>query len=278
MDIIVFLYILSTCFVAGIIGSLLGLGGGIIIVPALTLLFNVPMHLAIGSSFIGVLVNSSSASSVYIKNRITDIRLSSSLELGAVIGAITGAYIALSINSNILSVLFGITLSYVAINMYTKSKTINKKPEKIDQDLSEKREYFEKNTKQIIKYSVIRTKEGVLLSSIGGIFAGLLGVGGGSIFVPIMNRVMNVPLKVAIATSSFMIGMTSLVGAIIFLMNGFFDPEIIAPLILGMFFGAQLGSRINRIIDKQLLNNIFVIVIFYIAFKMIINGLGINVF
>ena len=276
MDILLFVYILSTSFIAGIIGSLLGLGGGIILVPALTILFDMPIHEAIGVSFIGVLVNSSSSSLVYIKNRITDMRLSSILELGAVTGSIIGAYTALLIDSNILSVIFGIVLGYIAIDMYRKLKK-NLEDNNIKSRSDDEREYFDESTNNTITYSVIREKEGAILSIIGGIFSGLLGLGGGAIFVPIMNRIMKVPIKVAIATSSFMIGVTSLVGALIFFNNGFIDGAIASPIILGIFFGAQIGSRINKVIDKQILTNIFCLVLIYIAVRMIINGLEIEV-
>ena len=275
MDILLFVYILSTSFIAGIIGSLLGLGGGIILVPALTILFDMPMHEAIGVSFIGVLVNSSSSSLVYIKNRITDIRLSSILELGAVTGSIIGAYTALLIDSNVLSAVFGVVLGYVAIDMYRKLKK-NSEDNNIKSRSDDEREYFDESTNKTITYSVIREKEGTILSIIGGIFSGLLGLGGGAIFVPIMNRIMKVPIKVAIATSSFMIGVTSLVGALIFFNNGFIDVVIASPIILGIFFGAQIGSRVNKVIDKQILTNIFCLVLIYIAVRMIINGLEIE--
>ena len=276
MDILLFVYILLTSFIAGIIGSLLGLGGGIILVPALTILFDMPMHEAIGVSFIGVLVNSSSSSLVYIKNRITDMRLSSILELGAVTGSIIGAYTALFIDSNVLSAVFGLVLGYVAIDMYRKLKK-NSEDNNIKSRSDDEREYFDESTNKTITYSVIREKEGTILSIIGGIFSGLLGLGGGAIFVPIMNRIMKVPIKVAIATSSFMIGVTSLVGALIFFNNGFIDVVIASPIILGIFFGAQIGSRINKTIDKQILTNIFCLVLIYIAVRMIINGLEIEV-
>ena len=276
MDVLFFVYILSASFIAGSIGSLLGLGGGIILVPALTILFNIPIHEAIGVSFIGVLVNSSSSSLVYIKNRITDIKLSSILELGAVIGSIIGAYAALLIDSNILSVIFGLVLGYIAIDMYRKLKK-NLENNNIETKSDDEREYFDQSTNETIRYSVIREKEGVILSIAGGIFAGLLGLGGGAIFVPIMNRIMKVPIKVAIATSSFMIGITSLVGALIFFNNGFIDVAIASPIILGIFFGAQIGSRVNKVIDKKILTNIFCLVLIYIALRMIINGLEIEV-
>ena len=276
MEILLFVYILSTSFIAGIIGSLLGLGGGIILVPVLTILFDMPIHEAIGVSFIGVLVNSSSSSLVYIKNRITDMRLSSILELGAVIGSIIGAYTALLIDSNILSVIFGIVLGYIAIDMYRKLKK-NLEDNNIKSNSDDERQYFDEGTNETITYSVIREKEGTILSIIGGIFSGLLGLGGGAIFVPIMNRIMKVPIKVAIATSSFMIGVTSLVGALIFFNNGFIDVAIVSPIILGIFFGAQIGSRVNKVIDKQILTNIFCLVLIYIAVRMIINGLEIEV-
>tara|TARA_B100000949_G_C14286369_1_gene454437 strand:+ start:963 stop:1811 length:849 start_codon:yes stop_codon:yes gene_type:complete len=278
VELLFFVYILSTSFIAGIIGSLLGLGGGIILVPALTILFDMPIHEAIGLSFIGVLVNSSSSSLVYIKNGITDIRLSSILEIGAVIGSIIGAYTALSIDSNVLSIIFGIVLGYVSIDMYRKTRTMKENHIKRELNSGEEREYFEESTKKMVKYSLLRKKEGIILSSVGGIFAGLLGVGGGAIFVPIMNRIMNVPIKVAIATSSFMIGVTSLVGMLIFFNNGFIDVRIISPIIIGIFFGAQIGSRINMVINKRLLTNIFILVIIYIAFRMVTNGLEIEVF
>ena len=276
MDILLFVYILSTSFIAGIIGSLLGLGGGIILVPALTILFDMPIHEAIGVSFIGVLVNSSSSSLVYIKNRMTDMRLSSILELGAVTGSIIGAYTALLIDSNILSAIFGIVLGYISIDMYRKLKK-NSEDNNKESRSDDEREYYDESTNEIITYSVIREKEGTVLSVIGGIFAGLLGLGGGAIFVPIMNRIMKVPIKVAIATSSFMIGVTSLVGALIFFNNGFIDVTLVSPIILGIFFGAQIGSRINKGIDKQILTNIFCLVLIYIALRMIINGLEIEV-
>tara|TARA_Y100000590_G_scaffold66244_1_gene71712 strand:- start:11684 stop:12523 length:840 start_codon:yes stop_codon:yes gene_type:complete len=276
VEILLFVYILSTSFIAGIIGSLLGLGGGIILVPALTILFDLPIHQAIGVSFIGVLVNSSSSSIVYIKNRITDLRLSSILELGAVTGSIIGAYAALQIDSSILSVIFGIVLGYIAINMYVKSRK-NLENNNIESKSNDERKYFDESTNEIITYSVKREKEGTIISVIGGIFSGLLGLGGGAIFVPIMNRIMNIPIKVAIATSSFMIGVTSLVGALIFFNNGLIDVTLVSPIILGIFFGAQIGSRINKVIDKQILTNIFCIVLIYIALRMIINGLEIEV-
>tara|TARA_B100001123_G_scaffold322272_1_gene361609 strand:+ start:650 stop:1489 length:840 start_codon:yes stop_codon:yes gene_type:complete len=276
VEILLFVYILSTSFIAGIIGSLLGLGGGIILVPALTILFNIPIHEAIGVSFIGVLVNSSSSSLVYIKNRITDMRLSSILELGAVTGSIIGAYTALLIESNILSTIFGIVLGYIAIDMYRKLKK-NSVNNNRELESGDEREYFDESTNETIKYYVTREKEGTILSIIGGVFAGLLGLGGGAIFVPIMNRIMKVPIKVAIATSSFMIGITSLVGALIFFNNGFIDVAIASPIILGIFFGAQIGSRINKVIDKKILTNIFCLVLIYIALRMIINGLEIEV-
>ena len=276
MEILLFVYILSTSFIAGIIGSLLGLGGGIILVPALTILFNIPIHEAIGVSFIGVLVNSSSSSLVYIKNRITDMRLSSILELGAVTGSIIGAYTALLIESNILSTIFGIVLGYIAIDMYRKLKK-NSVNNNRELESGDEREYFDESTNETIKYYVTREKEGTILSIIGGVFAGLLGLGGGAIFVPIMNRIMKVPIKVAIATSSFMIGITSLVGALIFFNNGFIDVTIASPIILGIFFGAQIGSRVNKVIDKKILTNIFCLVLIYIALRMIINGLEIEV-
>lgn len=273
METVYFLSVLILSSLSGLIGSLLGLGGGFIIVPGLNLLFDIPIHLAIATSFLGVLVTSNSASLIYIKNRITNIRLASILESGAIIGTIIGASISLSINRDLLSIIFSIALFYTAYSMNKKKNEIKNYNNKSVSKTELNGKYFDTSQNKTIKYSIKNIKKGISFSFFGGIFSGLLGVGGGSIFVPIMNRIMGIPLKVSIATSSFIIGITSFIGALVFLRDGFFDPVLAAPTIIGMFIGAQIGPRINQYIKKELLLKIFSVILIYIAIRMLLNGL-----
>tara|TARA_B000000460_G_scaffold245223_1_gene216578 strand:+ start:62 stop:898 length:837 start_codon:yes stop_codon:yes gene_type:complete len=273
LETVYFLSVLILSSFAGLIGSLLGLGGGFIIVPGLNLLFDIPIHLAIATSFLGVLVTSNSSSLIYIKNRMTNIRLASILESGAIVGTIIGATISLSINKDLLSIIFSIALFYTAYNMNKKKNQVEHYNNKSISRNELNGEYFETSQNKIIKYSIKNIKKGISFSFFGGIFSGLLGIGGGAIFVPIMNKIMRVPLKVSIATSSFIIGITSFIGALVFLKEGFFDPVLAAPTIIGMFIGAQIGPRINQYIKKDLLLKIFIGVLIYIAIRMLLNGL-----
>ncbi len=274
--------IISSFFIAilaGGIGSFLGLGGGFIIVPALTLILGVPIHLAIGASFIGVLTNSSSASMVYLKEGLTNIRLGTLLEVGALTGAIIGAAFALSLDSNTLSVIFGIALLYGGFAMMRSKKTfpvVNTAVSKATPLVEVPSSYLDRSTNSTIYYVPQNIKRGVSLSVIGGLFAGLLGVGGGSVLVPILNKVMGVPIKVAVATSSYIIGITASAGALIFLSQGAINVVTVVPIALGVLFGAQVGSRTAKYIRGGVLRNIFVIAVVYISIQMIANGLHLS--
>ena len=273
LETVYFLSVLILSSFAGLIGSLLGLGGGFIIVPGLNLLFDIPIHLAIATSFLGVLVTSNSSSLIYIKNRMTNIRLASILESGAVVGTIIGASISLAIDKNLISIIFSIALFYTAYSMNKKKNRVEHYNNKSVSKTELNGKYFEISQNKTIEYSIKNIKKGISFSFFGGIFSGLLGIGGGTIFVPIMNKIMGVPLKVSIATSSFIIGITSFIGALVFLKYGFFDPVLAAPTIIGMFIGAQIGPRINQYIKKDLLLKIFIGVLIYIAIRMLLNGL-----
>ncbi len=275
--------IISSFFIAilaGVIGSFLGLGGGFIIVPGLTLILGVPIHLAIGASFIGVLTNSSSASMVYLKQGLTNIRLGTLLEVGALTGAIIGAAFALSLDSNTLSVIFGIALLYAGLAMIRGRKTspaVDTAVRKGTSLVEVPSSYVDQSTNSTIYYVPHNIKPGIGLGVLGGLFAGLLGVGGGSVLVPILNKVMGVPIKVAVATSSYVIGITASAGALIFLSQGAIDVVIVVPIALGVFFGAQVGSRTAKYVRGEVLRKIFVIAVVYISIQMIANGLGFSI-
>ena len=266
---------LLIAFLAGAIGSFLGLGGGFIIVPALTLILGVPIHFAIGASFIGVLVNSTSSSVVYLREGLTNIRLGALLEVGGLIGAIVGATLALSLGSNTLSVIFGVALLFSAFVMIRRSKAPPVGDPVIRKNISKvPSSYLDRSRNSTVYYEPHHLERGIGLSVIGGLFAGLLGVGGGSVLVPILVRVMGVPIKVAIATSSYIIGITASAGALVFLSKGAIDVVIAVPTVLGVVFGAQLGSRAVRYARGDAMRTIFVIAVVYISLQMIASGIG----
>jgi len=257
-------------FAAGTLGAMLGLGGGIFIVPLLTLLLQLPLHIAIGTSIVAIVVISSAATSSYIKSGMTHIRLGMLLELPTTIGAICGAIVATSLNPQPLSALFGLLLTYTGCSMLrqgrrgdelTSNATLPQTRGHYDNPgtLSLSTSYYDQNLGQTIPYQVTHIPQGLGASFFAGNIAGLLGVGGGIIKVPAMNLIMGVPIKVAMATSNFMIGITAVAGAFIYYYRGFVYPHLAAPIILGAFLGAQLGSRIAPRISGRQLNFVFAI-------------------
>ncbi len=279
MDVnILILSSLLIAVLAGTLGSFLGLGGGFIIVPALTLIIGVPIHLAIGASFIGVLANSNSASIVYLKEGLTDVRLGTLLEVGALAGAIVGATFALSLDSDILSVIFGLALLYGGFAMIRGRRT-SPSEDSIHKTATPSKtnsSHLGRSSNSPSDYEPRRIRQGIGLSIMGGVFAGLLGVGGGSVLVPILVRVIGVPMKIAVATSSYIIGITASAGALIFLSQGAVDIVIAIPTALGVFFGAQLGSRAVKHVRVDAIRILFVIAVVFISLQMVANGIGLS--
>lgn len=254
----VFLLML-TGFFAGSFGALLGLGGGIIVIPILTIFFHLPIHTAIGVSLVGVIATSTGAAVVYVREGKANVRLGMTLELATTIGAIVGAVVADYVSARVLYLLFAMLVGYNAYSMYRKSETA-----KMETAVG-----LQQN-----EYEIKRVPLGLFISSFAGILSGLLGVGGGLIKVPVMYLLMGVPLKVAAATSNFMIGVTATASALIYYFNGRIDVAAAVPVALGVFAGAALGSRFNTRISTRALKRIFVLVFVYIAVEMALKGLG----
>jgi uncharacterized protein len=242
---------------AGLFGSLLGLGGGILIVPLLTLGFGLDLRAAVGVSLVSVIMTSSAAAGVYLERRIADLRLGMRLELFTAIGALAGGSIAFMVDERWLSILFAGLLVYVAVSMLRARAT------ETPAEGSEQRSYEVRNVPL-----------GIVGATGAGVLSALLGIGGGLVKVPLMHLVMGIPLRVATATSNLMVGITAAAGAVIYLARGEIDPYIAGPTAIGVFVGASLGSRVAHRIDLRVLRWLFVVVLLYTAVQMFLRAAG----
>ncbi|MBN1403890.1 MAG: sulfite exporter TauE/SafE family protein [Opitutales bacterium] len=260
---------------AGLLGSLAGVGGGIIVVPALTLLMGVDIRHAIAASIVAVVATSSAAASTYVRERMTNIRLGMLLETATALGAICGALAAGLLSSKLLYILFGVILCYNAWHMSHKREdgqhTIP--PDPFADKLSLHASYYDRSLKRELSYRVSRTKLGLLVSWIAGLVSGLLGVGGGIFKVPLMHLAMGVPIKAATATSNFMIGITASTGAAIYFMRGDVKPFIAAPVAIGVIAGSKIGARLLGGMKLNAVRMAFVVVMAVAAVQMLYKGL-----
>lgn len=243
--------------VAGLLGSMLGVGGGFIIVPILTLALKLPMQVAIGSSLVAIVANSSTAASAYLKTRMTNIRLGLLLETTTVPGAILGAMVISLMTSSVLGVIFGIVLLYVSYSMMFRqpvmAEDIAQANNPADSSNASGRSlgrsehtYYDPNQNRTASYRINRIPPGLVASFFAGVLSSILGIGGGIIQVPVMHSLMGIPIKVAIGTSSFMMALTAAVGALIYYGNGYVYASIVAPLVAGVVVGALLGTTLAQ--------------------------------
>lgn len=259
---------------AGLLGALTGLGGGVIIIPLLTLGLNVPFHYAIGASLISVIATSSGSAVSYVKEGISNVRIGLFLEIATTIGAIGGAFLAIYFSANVMAVVFG------GILLFSIYMTLRKKAEAMpNPDAYNRGDKWRLNGSypnlkgEEIPYHVQNVYGGFSLMGIAGLISGLLGIGSGALKVLAMDSVMKIPFKVSTTTSNFMIGVTAAASAVIYFQNGYILPEIAAPAMLGVIIGALLGSKLLMKLPAQKLKWIFVIVVFYLAIQMIYKGL-----
>jgi uncharacterized membrane protein YfcA len=282
---------------AGVFGSVLGLGGGVLIVPLLTLGFGLPIREAVGVSLVCVIVTSSASAAVYLGRRVANLRLGMVLELFTAIGAVIGGAIAFLVDERLLAGLFAALLAYVALTMLRAAATSRAaEPEastalaadsvpdaavvngssKPDREPPSRPETVISTEARLSGpgYRVGRLRVGAVLSTGAGILSALLGIGGGIVKVPVMHLVMGVPLRVATATSNLMIGITASTSAIVYLLRGGIDPYAAGPTALGVFLGAAVGSRAAHRVDLRILRLLFVAVLLYTAFEMLRRALG----
>ncbi len=261
---------------AGLFGAVLGLGGGVIVVPALTLLLHIDIRYAIGASIISVIATSSGAGATYVRERLTNIRVSMLLETATTSGAIVGAFLAGIIAGKWLYVIFAIVLGYCALGMWRRPgrrRDASLSADRLAMRLGLHGSYFDNATGTEVSYSASRTPWGLLVSGLAGVISGLLGVGGGIIKVPAMNLVMRLPLKVASATSNFMIGVTAAASAGVYFCRGDINPFITAPVAIGVLLGAMTGTRVLKQMRTPVLRAIFTGVLILIAVQMLWKGI-----
>jgi len=268
--------VLGISVLAGILGSLLGLGGGIIIVPTLTLLFHIDIHYAIGASIVSVIATSSGAAAAYVRERMTNLRVAMVLELATTAGALTGAYLAGQLAVRWLYVIFGVVMGYSALMMFRKRHQIV--GEEIiaapwADHLKLHSSYYDEAAGREIVYRVARTRVGLGLMYIAGIVSGLLGIGSGALKVPAMDLAMRLPIKVSTATSNFMIGVTAAASAGVYFARGDIDPFIAAPVATGVLIGAVLGSRLLGRLQSATIRLVFVAVLLWVSGEMLLKGL-----
>ncbi len=271
------LFVLTTfgiALVAGLLGSLLGLGGGIIVVPTLTLLLHVDIRLAIGASIISVIATSSGAAAAYVRERLTNLRVAMFLELGTTAGAITGALIAGHIHPRWLFILFGAVLAWSALAML-RHRVVE--PTDATAPLSRRlrlsSSYYDELLEREVPYKVARPVTGLGLMYGAGIVSGLLGVGSGALKVPSMDLAMRLPIKVSTATSNFMIGVTAAASAGVYLHRGYIEPALAFPVMIGVLSGAMVGARLLGGANTELLRKLFTGVVVVMAFQMLYKGL-----
>nr|WP_246073190.1 sulfite exporter TauE/SafE family protein [Paenibacillus dokdonensis] len=271
------LQILLIAILAGIVGSVLGLGGGIIVTPALTLLFGVSIEHAIGASIISVIATSSGSAIAYIRDRITNLRVGMFLEIATTIGAITGAFIGGLIAPNLLYIIFGLLLIYSAINMIKKKKGDQQELVEMHPAAAKLKlggSYYDKAIQQQIPYNVGNVYGGFSVMYGAGVISGLLGIGSGSFKVMAMDVFMKLPLKVSTATSNFMMGVTAAASAGVYLLRGDIDPHIAGPVALGVLAGATIGAQIMQRMKSKTIRKLFIPVLLYVALQMIYEGAG----
>lgn len=260
---------------AGVVGSILGLGGGIIVTPALTLLFGVDINHAIGASIISVIATSSGSAIAYLRDRITNLRVGMFLEIATTVGAITGAFIGALVAPKFLYFIFALLLLYSAYAMVKKGKEeipANVPLHPVAEKLGLQGEYYDKAMGKKVSYNVDRVYEGFGVMYGAGVISGLLGIGSGSFKVMAMDVFMKIPLKVSTATSNFMMGVTAAASAGIYFLRGDIIPIISAPVALGVLVGAMVGSRIMQRMKSKTIRRLFVPVMIYVAFQMIYQG------
>ncbi len=268
--------VFGASIVAGGAGSILGLGGGIIVIPVLTLLFHVDIRYAIGASIVSVIATSSGAAAAYVREHLANMRVAMFLELGTTTGALTGAFLAGILSGRALYIIFSLVLGYSALAMFRKrhgESGLDVPPDRLADRLRLHAQYYDEQSGEVVTYRVTHTGVGLVLMYIAGVVSGLLGIGSGSLKVPAMDLAMRLPIKVSSATSNFMIGVTAAASAGVYFARGDIDPFIAAPVAAGVLVGAIAGSRILGKLKNSAIRTAFVIVLVWICIQMMWKGL-----
>ncbi len=267
---------------AGAFGSVLGIGGGLFIIPSLTLFLGEDLKTAIAASIVAVIATSLGGGNVYVRRHVADIRLGLLLALATAPSAVIGAILATHINARVLAGVFALVLAVSAYRMFQGLRaSAAPVPETEDEPALSSRfrgSYFETSTGQTIRYRVRNVPIGIGASSVAGLISGMLGVGGGIVQVPVMNLIMSVPIKVATTTSTYIIGITAMAGAFVYYNHqpSYVDPALAIPVTIGVFIGASVGSRVLGRISQSALRTVFTAVVAIYAIQMLLRVFGIG--
>ena len=266
------LILLLGAYCAGLLGSLTGLGGGVVIIPLLTLCFGVDFHYAVGAALVSSIATSSGSGSAYVKEGITNIRLGMVLEIATTIGAVAGAVVAIWMNNSVISIIYGGVLVLTAVMQQVKH---NRHEHVVGSPLARRLKLFgtfpqKDGTKQY--YELTNVGGGFAVMLLAGMLSGILGIGSGVLKVIAMDGIMKVPFKVSTTTSNFMMGVTACASAVVYIQRGNIVPGIAFPVLIGVLFGALTGAKLLKRLDVSLLRKIFAIAILAVAVNMIYMG------
>ncbi len=269
MDPLLLLTLLLVGALAGVLGALFGIGGGIIIIPILTLFYGLTATEAAAVSLVGIVATSVGGTVFYVKNEVTNIRLGLLLEISTVIGSVIGAAVSAYIQEWAIMVIFAVVL------LFSAAKMLHNVTADTRTDPNGEFSYKDLKTGEYVRYDIEHVRGGFALCSVAGVISSLTGVGGGIIKVPLMNLYMNVPVKAATATSSYMVGITAFSGAIVYLLSGMVILDVAAFITVGTFVGAMVGSHLTKSIDGSSMKKYFSVLLVAISAVMILQAGGI---
>ena len=276
------LLMLGVGIFAGIMGSILGIGDGMIVTPIVTLAMGLDIKYAIGASIIAVIATSSGSTIAFLKDDVLNLRVAMFLEIATTIGAIIGALLTGAFEPMILYILFGSLLVFSSWNMYRKMRSGQEVLQQVHADKWAEKfnlnsSYYDKNTKQQVDYQVENVPGGFLIMLGAGLASGMLGIGSGAFKVMAMDGAMKMPLKPSSATSNLMMGVTAAASATVYFFNGSIRPDLAVPLALGILGGSTIGTRIMQILPSKIIRLIFIPILLYLGLQMILKGFGVTI-
>lgn len=265
------LLILGGSLLAGLLGSMTGLGGGVVLVPMLAILFKVDLHYAIGASLISVIATSSGSAAAYVREGFSNIRIGMFLEIATTVGAVAGAWLATRTPTRAIAIVFGLVLLY-SVYLSFKRHDDETVPRNKWSNRLKMNGTFPGPDRKDTYYAVTNVSGGFATMFGAGALSGLLGIGSGAVKVLAMDHIMRIPFKVSTTTSNFMIGVTAAASAGIYLRRGYIDPSLAAPVMIGVLVGSLIGAKLLVKANVKSLRLIFSVVIFFLAVEMIYNG------
>lgn len=278
------LALLGSAGLAGFFGALLGVGGGVFIVPVMVLMFHLPVKVSVAASIVSVIATSNAGGSSYVEQRITNLKLGMFLEIATTIGALTGSVLAIYLQQWLMLIIFAAMLAYMSYAAFTtrnlddqkiaSGEFARAKQDRLSRYLELRGSYHDLAANQDVAYVINGSAIGAAISYLAGLASGLLGVGGGVLKVAAMNRYMNVPMKVAVGTSKLMIGVTAAVSSILFFLARLIHFPVVAPVALGTTIGATVGTMVMNHLHSSVLKWIFTALMAYLAYGMLAKALA----